>query len=464
MNYFDFFKKPSISKVQMGGIVPLEEEEEDLSELYNGLSEEDKTKWQNYKNVADDFINAKTKEQFEATQYGAFGNGDNSLIQDDKLKASLASKFAGKQDTLPTQAELDAQNISSGPAQPAEFPTKKKKGLSAGGMQMAAQIGTKAIDAVDNALMGDKNFGAQSEAIDSLVDGTASALISSGNPYAIASGIALKGANFLTKAGGQTVEGFDVDIKSSGYGDLGHQESKSSRDFGAMIGLGGIFNQKSTERKLQQRNEQAMMALKAANIADDTKFEQEARMNSVDNTIRNNNIALSGGLNTQLLAAKHGAKLEKMDLSFVENYRNFTIIEDSIVKAQNGAKLENIEVSDTPSVIPSGALHKNKHDNFELDVTKKGIPVITVKDDNVETLEDIQQQSDSVVQHAEVEESEVILNKELTDYVESMRKKWHASNEKDKDICLEVGMRLAKELLENTEDNTNLIAKMEEKS
>jgi hypothetical protein len=76
----------------------------------------------------------------------------------------------------------------------------------------------------------------------------------SGNPYAMAAAAALEGANFLTKAGGQTVQGFDVDINSSGYGDLGHMESSSSRDFGAMIGLGGL-NQGKMQAKLAKRNQ-----------------------------------------------------------------------------------------------------------------------------------------------------------------------------------------------------------------
>ena len=116
----------------------------------------------------------------------------------------------------------------------------------------------------------------------------------------MAAAAALEGANFLTKAGGQTVQGFDVDINSSGYGDLGHMESSSSRDFGAMIGLGGL-NQGKMQAKLAKRNQQAMMAMNAANIANEQSFEQEARMNSVQNTIMNNQIALSGGLETSLL-------------------------------------------------------------------------------------------------------------------------------------------------------------------
>lgn len=150
------------------------------------------------------------------------------------------------------------------------------------------------MKAVDNLAMGDKNFGAQSEAIDSAVHGVSGALMKSGNPYAIAVGAALEGANFLTKAGGQTVQGFDVDINSSGYGDLGHMESFSSRSF---FGLGN----KNVEAKLKKRNLQAQMAMNAANIAEEQSFEQEARMNSIQNTITNNQMALAGGLDTSLL-------------------------------------------------------------------------------------------------------------------------------------------------------------------
>lgn len=167
---------------------------------------------------------------------------------------------------------------------------------------MAAQAGVMAVNAIDKLAMGDKNFGAQSAAIDSAVHGVSGALMKSGNPYAMAAGAALEGANFLTKAGGQTVQGFDVNIDNSGYGNIGHMESSSSRDFGAMIGLGGL-NQAKMQRKLQDRNHQAQMALKAANVSDTTKFEQEARMNSVDDVLRANSIALAGGIDTNVLGS-----------------------------------------------------------------------------------------------------------------------------------------------------------------
>lgn len=128
--------------------------------------------------------------------------------------------------------------------------------------------------------------------------------------------------------------------------------------------------------------------------------------------------------------------------------------------AQDGAKLENITLSEEKSVIPEGHYHKDKN-NLDLDVTKKGIPVITVDNDNVESFEEIKSQEDSLQQHAEIERNEVIFSRELTDFIEQNRKRWHESE--DPDICLEVGKRLVKELMENTDDNTGLIEKMESK-
>lgn len=366
------------------------------------------------------------------------------------------------------QPAADSVNMVSQVAQNPEM-----AGTSAGKAAMGLGVISAAGNMIDKAVMGDKNFGAQSAAIDSTVHGVSSALMKSGNPYAQAAGAALEVGNFLTKAGGQTVQGFDVNINSSGYGNMGHKESSSSRDFGAAIGLGGL-NAAATQRKLKKRNEEAQMALKASNVADTIQFEQEARMNSVDDVIQQNEIALQGGIDTSVLAAKHGARLERIkkqrkcinpDLEEVVIHEEViieqpeeVIIESPIVKAQNGAKLEHIEVSEEQNVIPSGAMHKNKN-HIDLDITEKGIPVITVEDDSAETFEDIKEQEDTLIQHAEVEEAEIIFNKELTIFIENLRKQWHEKDKDDDSICLEAGMRLAKEIIENTEDNTDVTEK-----
>lgn len=132
---------------------------------------------------------------------------------------------------------------------------------------------------------------------------------------------------------------------------------------------------------------------------------------------------------------------------------------ETVQFAQDGAKLENIEVAEEPSVIPEGALHKNKN-NLDLDITKKGIPVVTVANDNVESFEEIKAQEKTLVQHAEIEHNEVIFSKELTDFLEQKRQEYHDDPSKAREIFLETGMRLTKELLENTNDNTGLIDKL----
>lgn len=171
-----------------------------------------------------------------------------------------------------------------------------KVGLSEGSqmaMGITSQGISKALNIADEMTMGDKNFSAQSQAADSAVHGASGALMKSGNPYAMAIGATIEGLNFITKAGGRTVPGFDVNINNSGYGNLGHQESSSGRIWDNWTG--------KTGRKLAKRNEQARMAIAAADISEDQAYQQEARANSITNVLEANQIALAGGIDTSLL-------------------------------------------------------------------------------------------------------------------------------------------------------------------
>lgn len=263
----------------------------------------------------DDLISAKAYRKGLARK--DFTDADGVFQRDEYV---AARQFARRQVQEARQARRTAAETEGGAAAQSEYNKEKfmdgfGESPSANGTMGSAvsnfvngnwksgliDTAIAGVQAVDKLAMGDKNFGAQSEAIDGAVHAASSALLKSGNPYAMAAGAALEGANFLTKAGGQTVQGFDVDINSSGYGDLGHMESSSSRDFGAMIGLGGLFGQDKLKKKLAKRNAQAQMAMRAAQIADDQAFEQEARANSIQNTILNNTMALAGGLDTSLL-------------------------------------------------------------------------------------------------------------------------------------------------------------------
>lgn len=466
-------------------------EELDLSKL----SEQDKQIFLKEDAYRQQFISADSERDFNKAREQLIK--DTSLTQEQKSRlfnntvanTEQYQKFTNKDE--PTNTSVDTQYQGNDIFSKMGVGNMGLSNKQQVGMSLGLNTGVAALNMVDNALMGNKNFGAQSEAIDSAVHGVSSALMKSGNPYAMAAGAGLEVINFATKATGQTVQGFDVNINNSGYGTMGHKESKSNRDFLSAIGLAGIDN-RAIERQLIERNTEAQMAMKASNISEDIKFEQEARMNQVGDIIKQNQIALAGGLDSSVLVAKKGAKIQKLkehlknkkeptkvtikniylkitteqlsgDTPITIQGKEYLIVpveevkssENKVVKARNGAKLKNIEVSEQQSIIPEGTLHKNKHHLDVEGVTKKGIPVITVEDDSVETLEEIKEQEDTIVQHAEIESQEVIYNKELTDYVEDSLKEWEES--KEDSILIEVGKRICKELLFNTEDPDNLI-------
>lgn len=129
-----------------------------------------------------------------------------------------------------------------------------------------------------------------------------------------------------------------------------------------------------------------------------------------------------------------------------------------MIKLQNGAKLRGIEVSQEPVVVPEGALHKNKHHLDIEGITPKGIPVIQDVPDDVKTHDDIKAEGGTLRQSAEIEAEEIIFPKELTDYVEQSMVQYQQTE--DSDLLLQVGKRIVKELIKNTEDNTGLIDRL----
>ncbi len=101
------------------------------------------------------------------------------------------------------------------------------------------------------------------------------------------------------------------------------------------------------------------------------------------------------------------------------------------------------------NVIPEGSLHARLHHMEGADnLTKKGIPVVD-NDGN---------------QQAEVERAEIIFNKEVTDKLEELLKKFnseeHTTKEKD-DFAIEAGKLLSTQIIENTDDRAGLINKVE---
>lgn len=100
------------------------------------------------------------------------------------------------------------------------------------------------------------------------------------------------------------------------------------------------------------------------------------------------------------------------------------------------------------NIIPNGALHARLHHLNIDNITTKGIPVVSEKEDG--TLE----------QQAEIEHSEIILRLEVTKKLEEMANAYYASetSERKKNyIAVEAGKILTDEILYNTQDNIGLL-------
>ena len=125
---------------------------------------------------------------------------------------------------------------------------------------------------------------------------------------------------------------------------------------------------------------------------------------------------------------------------FFKDYNEKTVIE-----YKNGGSI---------NVIPEGALHARKNNLTEINpelegITKKGIPVIS------------KEEGGEMIQHAEIERSEIIFNLETTKKLESLREQYNKSEDKSEkdDLAIEAGKLLAQQIMENTIDNTGELLK-----
>ena len=162
--------------------------------------------------------------------------------------------------------------------------------------------------------------------------------------------------------------------------------------------------------------------------------------------------------NSLLESFKKGGTIEfKAEITGTEVYDSWEPVIDfdeiSLLKEGGSIKQPEIEVIETntvqKSVIPDGALHKNKHnlDKVGIDdkeMTKKGIPVV---DNNGE-------------QQAEIELNEIIFTLEVTKELEKRYKEYYDDDTKQSrkdELALEAGKLLWKEIIYNTDDRTGLI-------
>lgn len=404
INYFDLFK---VNKYQAGGGITGDM----IEQLFKNLNPNGTGKFAEFAGKATNFLTMDVDTSRNASVGQSVGN----------LSTEIAK--AAKEGTL------DWKNGAV--------------------MGAAGKVINAGLDKVTGAVIGDKTFNKQSAAIDDAVRAASNELSGRFPPWGLLAAGILEVSNAADKMAGKTVEGFEV-------GDLGAGYSGVENTYDAESFRGS--QTKQMKEQTARRNEQAMAAIKAADVNIEQAFQQEARMNSIHNVIQNNAWALDGGISTDLLAAKQGAKLVDKQQQLVDKIINTIFASDTVKSAKNGAKLKPVEMSEEENVIPTGTLHKNKH-NLDLEeITKKGIPVIQNVDDSVETFEEIKEHEKEIVQSAEIESLEIIFNKEVTDFIEEKMQ-----NSSDKEVCKEVGMRLCKEILFNTKDKSDLIETINQK-
>ena len=255
--------------------------------------------------------------------------------------------------------------------------------------------------------------------------------------------VALKGLGSLFGAGVKSVKGNTanelVDTSSSYTG----EDALASKKFG-LLGLRGAKKYAGLVAQRQYNRDLA------ANVLQEGKDDLLAANNVQQQQMRD--ILSKNGddwMYTNTLSAKNGAKIKEVKrLSSLYNKRLISkepLKEGTTVEFKNGGSI---------NVIPEGALHARKNNLTEINpelegITKKGIPVIS------------KEEGGEMIQHAEIERSEIIFNLETTKKIESLREQYNKSEDKsEKDnLAIEAGKLLAQQIMENTIDNTGELLK-----
>lgn len=220
---------------------------------------------------------------------------------------------------------------------------------------------------------------------------------------------------------------------SSGYSasvmDLSDAEELAGKNY-----FGGGWRKKANDAI--ERAKISDSVLKNVNIVNTQRKQSDYYQD-----LQNQNINRYAGNNyMRTYVGKKGLKLIS-----AEEARKIVALRKSseVEKMQNGGKFASVD----ESIMPTGALHKELHhlgdNNPELaeDITKKGIPVVTVNPDG------------ELEQIAEIERSEWTLSKSLTDRIEALFEQW--KKEPSEELEIQCGELVVEELRTNTVDPGN---------
>ena len=377
---------------------------------------------------------------------------------------------------------MQKQNAATEKAFSESIDAQRSKGSDGGGSKGSGKgLNLNAMSGISNAVSGltdlatsfidvDENSSFQQQQM------VGDMLMKSGNPYAMAAGAAFKGLSAMDQALGINVN--TINKKEAEFADISKGERILNNVLGFLPGTGaGLLAGKTADfnyderlnslsssygKTLEDMNTAEGMSggrylFGKKNINDKIQAleeDQSALLNAQKtNTLRKNsdyqynlaqqNLNRYAGNNYSLTAiGRDGMKLiSKEDVRQLIASRKQTIEDVALFK--DGGKM---------NILPEGKLHAHNHhledvDERLEDLTKKGIPIVTVSENG------------ELSQVAEVEKEELILHLELTEQVEALWEQFkNAETPEEKNrIAFECGDLLCKEIITNTEDNTNLI-------
>lgn len=336
-----------------------------------------------------------------------------------------------------------------------------------------------------------------------------SGLMMSGNPYAMAAGVALKvidktggfvdaskglggtndtlnavaslalpGAGWFARKTENYKISADMKAMASGYASAMKHNQTAQQNAGAKILFG--FNKAQSMIHAAKVKDRMI-----SNIKQGADEDMQTAATMTQAKAMQNQYDYLGGYNQALArAAKDGAKLEQIirvkklltkpkeieefkeggnlpeefvptteeqDLDF---FNNLTFedpkVEEEVVQPEETVEQKEEEVQEfkdggAVNVIPEGNLHARLHHMEDAEGLTKKGVPVVDKDGN---------------QQAEIELNEIILHLELTKKLEELCNKFYNEETKSRDkedLAIEAGKLLAKEIMENTEDRTGLM-------
>lgn len=290
------------------------------------------------------------------------------------------------------------------------------------------------------------------------------ALLQSGNPYAMAAGAAYKMLSGIAEATGGNVN--TINKNQAKEVELSGIERIGNNVLGVIPGLGWATNKTTEGEKSFLIDEMSNAYADSVSDIDRSQtlggskflFGRRKIENSIREANRRNELLTEiNRTNTMRKQSDYGQDLAQqnlnryagtnyMDMRMGKQGMKFPELDDIREMLKNRIiPEENIQkFADGGSILPTGKLHKELHHMDQMgeqyeDLTRKGIPVVTLDENN------------EIQQVAEIEHSEVCLSKEVTDQLESL---WKIG---DENAMIQAGKLIANELLYNTKDENNVI-------